>query len=173
MADVHSPAVRSKNMRAIRGRDTKPEIWLRKCLHKLGFRYRIAPPNLPAKPDIYLPKYNAAVLVNGCFWHSHGCYLFKLPSSRKKFWQDKLSGNVERDKRNLQFLLDKNYRVLIVWECALKGKDRLQPDKLLTNIQEWLVAGDQVAVADTEGFTDVRETKRYFCRCCGKIPYSC
>ena len=170
MTDVHSPEVRSKNMRAIRGRDTKPEIWLRKSLHKLGFRYRIAPTNLPAKPDIYLRKYNAVVLVHGCFWHAHGCYLFKLPMNRRQFWLEKLSTNIERDKRSLKLLLDKGYRVLIVWECALKGKHKLLSAQLLENIQEWFLTGGQVAAVDTEGFTDVREVERYFCRCCGKIP---
>lgn len=173
MTDVHSPEVRSKNMRAIRGRDTRPEIFLRKSLHNAGFRYRISPADLPGKPDIYLPRYRTVIFVHGCFWHCHGCYLFKLPLNRRDFWLNKLSGNVERDQCNLKLLLDNGYRVLVVWECALKGKHKLQPDQLLTDIKGWISVGDLISVADTEGFTNVRETERYFCRCCGKIPDGC
>lgn len=173
MADVHSPEVRSKNMRAIRGRDTRPEIFLRKSLHKAGFRYRISTADLPGKPDVYLPRYRTVIFVHGCFWHCHGCYLFKLPLNRRDFWLNKLSGNVVRDQRNLKLLLDNGYRVLVVWECSLKGRNKLSSDQLITNIQQWLNVGGSIAVADTEGFTDVRETERYLCRCCGKIPDGC
>lgn len=170
MTDVHSPEVRSKNMRAIRGRDTRPELFLRKSLHKAGFRYRISPTDLPGKPDIYLPRYRTVVFVHGCFWHCHGCYLFKLPLNRRDFWLEKLSGNVQRDQRNLKLLLDSGYRLLVIWECAVKGKNKLNPDQLIAKIIEWLITGDARAVADSEGFTDSRKSGLCFCRYCGRIP---
>lgn len=145
MTDVHAPEVRRKNMQAIKGRDTKPEIFIRKSLHKLGFRYRVSPSDLTGKPDIYIARYRAVIFVHGCFWHGHGCYLFQWPSTRREFWLGKIHSNVERDERTLNLLREQGYRILVVWECALKGKFKRDPAELIDDIKKWLLSGDDYA----------------------------
>jgi DNA mismatch endonuclease (patch repair protein) len=137
MADVVTPEVRSRMMSGIKGKNTKPEIILRKGLHKEGFRFRIHA-GLPGRPDIVFPKWRAVVFVHGCFWHGHGCHLFKWPQSRVDFWRSKLSGNIERDKSNIQKLRADGWRVGIVWECALKGKNRRNPGDIVAHCSKWL-----------------------------------
>lgn len=108
-------------MSGIRGRDTKPEVIVRKYLHAHGFRYRIAPKNLPGKPDIVLPKYHTAVFVHGCFWHRHdNCRFAAVPSTNREFWQAKFQANVMRDRRIRMQLEDEGWQVLIVWECGIR-----------------------------------------------------
>lgn len=115
-------SARSRNMRAIRGRDTGPELLLRRALHRRGFRYRVAPRAVPGRPDLVLRKWNAIVLVHGCFWHAHaGCRFFQLPQTREAFWRDKLTANVARDARTLARLMEEGWRVVVVWECALRA----------------------------------------------------
>jgi DNA mismatch endonuclease (patch repair protein) len=121
MADVHEPKTRSYNMSQIKGKDTKPEMIVRKFLHSNGFRYRLHVKDLPGKPDIVLPKYNTIIQVHGCFWHAHeGCKYFKLPQTRTKWWKEKLYGNKERDEYNITELKDIGWDVIVVWECELK-----------------------------------------------------
>src|SRR5690554_2847611 len=98
MTDVHSPAIRSKNMAAIKGKDTKPEIKIRKMLHAAGFRFRLHAKELPGKPDLVFPKYKAAIFVHGCFWHRHDCSHFKMPKSNRDFWEVKFGKNQKNDK---------------------------------------------------------------------------
>lgn len=172
MPDVHTPEVRSKNMRAIRCRDTKPEIWLRKSLHSLGLRYRVSAKELPGKPDLLFPKFKAVIFVNGCFWHAHNCHYFRLPSTRKDFWAKKLGENVRRDERNIKMLLEKGYRVLIVWECAIKGRHKIKSDQLIAAVSEWIKHSACSGCVDGKGLTDVREIERYFYCCGGKIPHN-
>lgn len=124
MADIVDPATRSRMMSGIRGRDTQPELRLRRALHALGFRYRINDRRLPGKPDIVLPRHGAAIFVHGCFWHRHsGCRYATTPATRVEFWRSKFEANVKRDERNLQALLDAGWRVATVWECALGSKN--------------------------------------------------
>ncbi|MEX0608148.1 MAG: DNA mismatch endonuclease Vsr [Balneolaceae bacterium] len=124
MADVHEPETRSYNMSQIKGKDTKPEMLVRKFLHANGFRYRLHVKELPGKPDLVLPKYNSVIFVHGCFWHAHeGCKYFKIPESRTEFWKEKLFGNKERDEKHIQALKELGWNVIVVWECELK------PDK--------------------------------------------
>ena len=111
-------------MSSIRGKDTKPEIMVRKALFARGFRYRLHYKGLPSRPDMVFPKYRAVILVNGCFWHLHHCHLFKWPSTRPEFWKQKLEGNRSRDLRNLEALKEQGWRVFVIWECALKGRYR-------------------------------------------------
>lgn len=123
MADIVDPSTRSRMMSGIRGRDTQPELSLRRALHALGFRYKINDRRLPGKPDIVLPRYRAAIFVHGCFWHRHsGCRYATTPTTRAEFWRSKFEANVQRDARNLQALLDADWRVAIIWECALGPK---------------------------------------------------
>lgn len=119
--DCLTPEQRRRNMSAIKGRDTKPEILLRKLLHSLGYRFRIQRKDLPGRPDIVLPRYKAAIFVNGCFWHRHaGCKLASTPSTNSEFWQKKFAANVERDARNYAALKELGWNVLIIWECEVK-----------------------------------------------------
>ena len=141
MTDVHSKATRSKNMAAVRNKDTKSELLVRKALHRLGFRYRLHDRKLPGKPDLVLPKYNAVIFVHGCFWHQHDCHLFKRPSTREEFWREKIEGNRTRDIESIKQLQLMGWRVLTIWECSLKGKSRLPIDDLLSIVSNWIVEG--------------------------------
>lgn len=125
-------------MQAIRSKNTKPEILLRRLLHARGFRFRLHVKDLPGTPDIVLPKYRAAILVHGCFWHGHDCYLFKLPQQRREFWQEKIEANRTRDIRNRQELKNAGWRVLVIWECALKGRLRQPVDTLVSEVDMWI-----------------------------------
>ena len=141
MTDVVDRKTRSRMMSGIRGKDTSPELLIRKALFRQGFRYRLHYTGLPGKPDLVFPKYRAIVLINGCFWHGHGCHLFKWPKTRHEFWKLKISGNVERDRRNQGKLHEIGWRVLVVWECAVKGKQRLSSEEVVTRVVEWLRSG--------------------------------
>ena len=122
MADIVDQTTRSRMMSGIRGRDTKPEVIVRKYLHAQGLRYRIAPKNLPGKPDIVLPKYRTVVFVHGCFWHRHrGCKYAATPSSNIEFWSRKFAINVERDKEVRRILRKAGWQVLVVWGCQLES----------------------------------------------------
>ena len=121
MADIVSPERRSKNMSAIRSKDTKQEIYLRKLLFAEGYRYRIAEKSIPGHPDMFLRKYNTAIFVHGCFWHRHqGCKYAYTPKSRVEFWQKKFDDNVRRDAVVRTALQKNNIKCLIVWECTIK-----------------------------------------------------
>lgn len=128
MVDVVDPATRSRMMAGIRGKNTKPELLVRKYLHGRGLRFRLHVKTLPGKPDIVLPKYRAVVFVHGCFWHQHpGCKFAYLPCSRPDFWIKKLSLNAARDKDKANALLKAGWRVFTVWECELqKGTVRME-----------------------------------------------
>ncbi|WP_339632781.1 DNA mismatch endonuclease Vsr [uncultured Sneathiella sp.] len=143
MTDIVSPGKRSSMMAGIGAKDTKPEIIIRKLLYRAGFRYRLHVKELPGKPDLVFPKYRAVIFVNGCFWHGHSCHLFKWPKSREEFWSNKIKGNIARDRRKIDDLLDKKLRVMTIWECALKGKSRIDLDELLGRITVW-IKGDEV-----------------------------
>ena len=128
-------------MAAIKATNTKPELWLRQRLHRLGYRYTLSNRNLPGKPDIVLPRYKKAIFVHGCFWHMHNCPLFVLPKSRTEFWADKLSKNVVRDQRVLRELAASGWGVLYVWECAIRGRLRLSEATLMKLVTDWLEEG--------------------------------
>lgn len=119
--DTVSKDRRSENMRKIRSKDTKPEVYLRHLLFAKGFRYRLYNKKIPGTPDLFLRKYNTAIFVNGCFWHRHkGCKYATIPKSNTEFWDEKFSRNVKRDKRQLEELREKGIRVIVVWECTIK-----------------------------------------------------
>ncbi len=123
MTDVHSSEIRSYNMSRIKGKNTKPEILVRKFLFANGFRYRLHVKSLPGKPDIVLPKYKTVIFVNGCFWHGHqGCRYFVLPKTRTEWWLQKISDTQNRDKLAKQELENLGWKVIVIWECKLKSK---------------------------------------------------
>lgn len=114
-------------MRAIRQKDTKPELAVRKLLHALGFRFRLHRRDLPGKPDIVLPRHNAVVFVHGCFWHQHqGCRISNVPRSRTDYWLPKLARTVQRDASAIQSLESRGWRTLVVWECELGDLNALE-----------------------------------------------
>ena len=123
--------VRSRNMAAIRGKDTAPELAIRRILHAMGLRFRLHRKDLPGRPDIVLPKHRTVVFVHGCFWHRHeNCRHTTTPKTRQEFWQTKFAANVERDRRNQTDLQQLGWRVIVVWECELRQpsdfKERLK-----------------------------------------------
>lgn len=142
-ADIVSPETRSRMMSGIGGKNTKPELVLRSALHRQGFRFRLHRKDLPGRPDMTFPRYQAVLFVHGCFWHGHGCHLFKWPSSRESFWREKIAGNIERDRRQTTALTEAGFRVGIVWECALKGRTRLPLDEVVCACSQWLCSDEQ------------------------------
>jgi DNA mismatch endonuclease (patch repair protein) len=138
MTDVLTPAQRQLNMSRIRGKDTKPEMLLRRALHAKGFRFRLHRRDLPGSPDLVFRQFRSVILVNGCFWHGHNCPLFKLPATRTEFWSAKIDGNRARDKRVLEELTAVGWRTLVVWECAFKGSQRRPIDQVVGSVITWL-----------------------------------
>lgn len=139
MTDVHNASVRSRNMRAIKGKNTRPELLIRKALHARGFRFRLHRKDLPGNPDIVLSRYKVLIFVHGCFWHGHRCHLSKIPQTRTAFWLAKISDNIARDQRHQTQLLASEWRYALIWECALKGKKRLSPDYLIDCVEDWII----------------------------------
>ena len=136
MADKHSKEVRSYNMSMIKGKNTNPEMLVRKYLHANGFRYRLHSKNLPGKPDIVLPKYKTVIFVNGCFWHGHkSCKYFTVPKTNTDFWLTKINRNIINDKKVISALKKEGWKVFVVWGCELKnGKTERTITKLVRNI---------------------------------------
>lgn len=146
MADIVSPEMRSKMMAGIKGKDTKPEMILRKGLHRLGFRFRLHARNLPGKPDIVFPRYKAVIFAHGCFWHGHSCHLFKWPSSNEEFWHTKIERNMAVDKQVIARLQKMGWRTGIVWECALKGKYKINREEVIELCAQWLQTTDMTSI---------------------------
>lgn len=139
--DVLTPEQRRLVMSRIRGKDTKPEMLLRRGLHGRGLRYRLHRKGMPGRPDIVFPRYRAVVFVHGCFWHGHGCSLFKWPKTRAAFWESKIKGNMERDRQVLRALKAEGWRALVVWECALKGRHRRALPDVLSYAESFIREG--------------------------------
>ena len=138
MADIFTKEKRSEVMSKIRGKNTSPELLVRKCLFAAGYRFRLHDKKLPGSPDISLPRHQLVIMVDGCFWHGHKrCKYFRLPKSRVSFWKDKIDKNRKRDQATKRKLKRLGWRVLTVWECQLK------PDKLEKTIQKILSSVDK------------------------------
>ena len=138
MSDIFSSQKRSDIMSKISGKNTKPEILVRKFLFSKGFRYRINVKTLPGKPDIVLPKYKTVIFINGCFWHGHNCKKGKLPSSNIDFWKEKISNNKSRDDKKSDLLVKLGWKVIIIWQCEISKIDnRIKIlNKLLEDIKQ-------------------------------------
>lgn len=139
MADIVDKLARSRMMAGIKGKDTKPELVLRRALHARGFRYRLHSMNVLGRPDLVFPKHHAIVFVHGCFWHRHeGCRYTTTPSTRPEFWQAKFGANVIRDAATRDKLIEAGWRVATVWECSLRKTNQLaETVELLT---AWLLS---------------------------------
>ena len=136
--DTVDKATRSRIMSLVGQKDTGPEIVLRLALHKLGVRYRLHDKSLPGSPDLVFPRYRAVVFVHGCYWHSHGCYRSTIPKTRRRFWKSKFLANKERDERNVRLLKESGWRVMIVWECTVRGKAGQPAGVVAKRLRSWL-----------------------------------
>ncbi|WP_070935766.1 very short patch repair endonuclease [Edaphosphingomonas haloaromaticamans] len=139
MADTLTPSARSERMGRVRGRDTKPEMVVRRLIHGVGYRYRLQARDLPGRPDIVFRKRKKAIFVHGCFWHRHpdpSCKLARLPKTRLDFWLPKLEGNRKRDIANVKRLEEMGWQVLLVWECELRDREQLK------NVLRRFIEGD-------------------------------
>jgi DNA mismatch endonuclease (patch repair protein) len=141
MTDKLTPEVRSRNMAAIKGKDTKPELAVRRGLHALGFRYRLHAGGLPGKPDMVFPRYKAVVFVNGCFWHGHDCGAARVPLSRVEYWGPKIGRTRARDTAAVAALDAMGWRSLTVWECCLRGKGAPGLEWTVETAAGWLAHG--------------------------------
>ena len=148
MTDIVDTQTRSRMMSGIKGKDTQPEMLVRRRLHSLGYRYRLHVPELPGRPDLVFPSRKAVVQVQGCFWHHHHCKYFKWPSTRKEFWRSKLEGNEVRDSRNLYELKRLGWRVLIIWECAIRDGSL---DAVISEATSWLDSDLEYLAIPEEG----------------------
>lgn len=149
MVDIVSPSVRSRMMSGIKGKNTRPELIIRKALHARGFRYRLHAANIPGKPDIVLARYHAVIFVHGCFWHGHDCPLFRLPSTRTEFWQVKITRNRIRDAEVSEKVTQQGWRILSIWECSIKGRTKLGVDTVVELAISWLTGN--MAVGEIRG----------------------
>lgn len=140
MVDKFTKSQRSEMMSKVKSKDTIPEKLVRSALFKKGLRFRIHYDKLPGKPDIVLPKYHAVIFINGCFWHGHDCKAGKLPSSNIEFWKDKIKGNKERDLRTIKNLNSNGFKVLTIWECALKGKNKKKLEVFINETETWILS---------------------------------
>jgi DNA mismatch endonuclease (patch repair protein) len=126
MTDVHTPEQRRRNMSAIKGKNTRPEMVVRTLLHSMGYRYRLHRKDLPGKPDIVLAKHRIAIFVNGCFWHRHECRWGTVtPKTRPEFWAEKRASNVVRDEKKNSALEKCGWKVVTVWECETRDNETL------------------------------------------------
>lgn len=137
MPEKISPETRSKMMASIHSRDTTPELLVRHHLHAKGFRYRVSPAGLPGRPDVVMPKWKVAVFVHGCFWHGHeSCRYFRLPATRREFWVKKIVSNKSRDRAVTEQLLRDGWRVVEVWECALRDAPEVTLRKVVRFVKD-------------------------------------
>jgi DNA mismatch endonuclease, patch repair protein len=138
MADVHTKEQRSYNMSRIKGKDTKPEMLVRKFLHAQGFRYKLHDKTLPGKPDLVLPRYKTVIFIHGCFWHAHtNCKYFTIPKTRTQWWTNKINTNKANDTKAVKSLRKEGWKVIVLWECQLKKES---DEKALKKLIKHLVA---------------------------------
>lgn len=138
MPNIVDKATRSRMMSGIRSKNTKPELALRKMLHRMGFRYRLHVSDIPGKPDLVFRSRCAVIFVHGCFWHGHHCPLFRLPSTRTEFWENKITTNRKRDEFVRTQLSDLGWRQLVIWECATRGKNAESLESVADRAAGWL-----------------------------------
>jgi DNA mismatch endonuclease (patch repair protein) len=139
MADIVDRQTRSRMMSGIRGKDTKPEMALRRALHARGFRYRLHGKCVPGRPDLILAKHRAVIFVHGCFWHRHeGCRFATTPATRPEFWAEKFTANVRRDRAACDALVADGWRVATIWECALRKPQSVE--QTIAAIEQWLLS---------------------------------
>jgi DNA mismatch endonuclease (patch repair protein) len=142
VVDIVDPATRSRMMAGIRGKNTRPELMVRKALHRSGLRYKLNDKSLPGKPDMVFPKHRAVVFVHGCFWHGHDCHLFRMPATRRDFWETKIHSNKKRDRLVATQLRAAGWRSLVIWECAIRGRNGIGLDETVRQTADWVRFGN-------------------------------
>lgn len=142
--DTVDSQTRSKIMSCVGQKDTGAEVLLRSVLHRIGLRYRLHDRSLPGSPDLVFPRFSSVVFVHGCYWHAHGCYRSTVPKSRRQFWIDKFHSNRTRDERTVRLLLESGWRVLTVWECALRGKTAQPSSAIAQGVKAWLDSSEKL-----------------------------
>ena len=157
LTDVLTPEQRRLVMSRIRGKDTKPELILRRGLHQCGLRYGLHRADMAGKPDMVFPRHRAVVFVHGCFWHGHGCSLFRWPKTRATFWRTKINRNMERDRRVLAALNADGWRALVVWECALRGRHARATQDVLAHAEAF-IRQDRESVAEIGEYANEKQT---------------
>ena len=158
VTDVLTPEQRRLVMSRIRGKDTKPEMILRRGLHGRGLRYRLHGADMPGKPDMVFPRHRSVVFVHGCFWHGHGCSLFRWPKTRATFWRTKINRNIVRDRSSLAELKADGWRALVVWECALRGRHRRAMQDVLSRAEAFIRQGREFVAEIAEYESTHRRT---------------
>lgn len=146
MTDVVDKKTRSRMMSGIRGKNTRPEVIIRKALFAKGYRYRLHDGKLPGKPDLVLRRYNTVIFIHGCFWHGHNCHLFKWPKTRPAFWKKKINRNRDKDQEVTTQLKKAGWKIITIWECAIKGKGRVPLDRIIQRIINALVTQRSVTI---------------------------
>jgi DNA mismatch endonuclease (patch repair protein) len=146
LTDVLTREQRRLNMSRIRGRDTKPEMLIRQGLHARGLRFRLNVPTLPGHPDLVFPRYGVVVFIHGCFWHGHECAMFRMPDTRRDFWQGKITGTKNRDAKVEETLLGLGWRVLTIWECSTRGRGRLPIESLLDSCIDFIQSDQETKI---------------------------
>lgn len=139
------PSNRSKLMASIKSKNTSPELLIRRGLHKLGLRYRLHSKTLSGKPDLVFPKHKAVIFINGCFWHGHNCHIFRWPKTRMDFWHGKIKANILRDKKNITCCVRQGWKVLVIWECSIKGKTKRDFNEVIHTTKNWILYDSQSA----------------------------
>ena len=142
--DTVDTLTRSRIMSCVGQKDTGAEMLLRSALHHIGLRYTLHDRSLPGSPDLVFPRFSCVVFIHGCYWHSHGCYRSTVPKSRREFWTDKFHANRLRDQRAVKSLLKAGWRVLTVWECALRGKTAQSPATVARSVRNWLESARKI-----------------------------
>ncbi|MBX5236643.1 DNA mismatch endonuclease Vsr [Rhizobium sp. NLR4a] len=150
MIDIVDKQTRSRMMAGIKGKDTQPEVALRRALHVRGFRFRLHSATVPGRPDLLFPKHRAVVFVHGCFWHRHtDCRYATVPATRPEFWQAKFQANVARDSTVRAALIEAGWRVATVWECALRKTGKVQ--STAANLSDWLLSNEiQIEIGEKD-----------------------
>lgn len=151
MSDVHDKSTRSKNMRSIKKENTFIEKRINSILVKLDIPFRIHDKTLPGKPDFVIKKYQAIIFTHGCFWHKHNCYLFKVPQTRTTFWLNKIMSNKQHDINVIGELISLGWKILIIWECVIRGREKMSDQLLSERIEEWLCSYSNNAEIDING----------------------
>lgn len=147
--DTVDSQTRSKIMGRVGQKNTGAEMLLRRALHRKGLRYRLHDRSLPGSPDIVFPRFNSVLFVHGCYWHSHGCYRSTIPKSDREFWTNKFETNRIRDERSQKLLVSEGWRVLTVWECALRGKLSSPVEDVADAVRDWLES--EVPMGEIDG----------------------
>lgn len=142
MTDIVDSSTRSKMMSRIRNKNTNIEIMIRKGLRSRGVHYRLHSSSIPGKPDLVFFGRQAVTFIHGCFWHGHDCSLFKIPKTRTEFWSDKIMGNKSRDQQVKIKLAAEKWRVMTIWECALRGRPVFEVDRVIDCLVKWLSSSD-------------------------------